>query len=287
MIALALSILCASTLFVIFKLYKSYNIHTLYAIIVNYIVACGVGLWLYEGSVSVSQLLHTSWFWGAATLGAFFVAIFTLMAQTAQRAGVAVASIATKMALVIPVMFGVVLYQEKLSVFQITGIVLALVAVYLTSIKEKNLGFNKKDMLLPLLVFLGSGTIDTSMKYFEEHHLTPEEVSLFSAVIFGFAALAGGIFVGIQSLKQPLRINGKDIVGGVALGIPNYFSIFFLIRALQHEGLHSSVLFTLNNVAIVMLTTILGILLFRETMSLKNWAGIAMAILSIVLVALF
>lgn len=287
MIALALSILCASVLFVVFKLYEICNVHTLYAIIVNYIVACGVGLWLYEGPVSVSQLLHDSWFWGPVVLGILFVLIFNLMAKTAQTIGVSVASLAAKMSLVIPVVSGVILYQEKLSGFQITGIFLALGAVYLASIKEKTRTLNKKDILLPLSVFLGSGIIDVGMKYFEKEHLTPEDVPLFSAMIFGFAALAGSVFVGIQSLKQPLHIKGRDIVGGIALGIPNYFSVFFIIRALQHEGMHSSVVFTLNHVAIVMLTTILGVFLFQEKMSSKNWVGIAMAILSIVLVALF
>jgi multidrug transporter EmrE-like cation transporter len=40
-------------------------------------------------------------------------------------------------------------------------------------------------------------------------------------------------------------------------------------------------------VAIVMLTTLLGIVLFREKISILNWSGIAMAVISIFLVALF
>ncbi|MEQ9566944.1 MAG: hypothetical protein RLN85_14220, partial [Pseudomonadales bacterium] len=87
--------------------------------------------------------------------------------------------------------------------------------------------------------------------------------------------------------KTPLRVNFRNILGGIALGVPNYFSVFFLIRARRSDMLHSAADFTLNNVAIVMLSTILGILLFKERLGAKNWGGVVLAILSIILVALF
>jgi len=59
------------------------------------------------------------------------------------------------------------------------------------------------------------------------------------------------------------------------------------MRALQTDNMNSASVFTINNVAIVMFSTLLGILLFKEKVSLKNWGGIVLAVLSIVLVALF
>ncbi|WP_222984405.1 EamA family transporter [Flagellimonas meishanensis] len=287
MVYLALSILSSTLIFVVFKLYDVYKVQTLYAIITNYVVACLVGLFLYEGPILPESLVHKSWFWGPVALGALFIVIFNLMAKTAQVAGVSVASVATKMSLAIPVMFGVILYGEKLSLFQILGVFLALVAVYLASIKSSSVTLNKRDLLLPLLVFLGSGIIDTSMKYFEEGHLTPQEVPIFSSMIFGFAAIFGLMFIGIKAARTPLKVNLRNILGGIALGIPNYFSIFFLIRALQSDVLGSAAIFTLNNVAIVLASTLLGILAFKERLSPKNWAGVALAIFSIIMVALF
>ncbi|AWX46389.1 uncharacterized protein HME9304_03422 [Flagellimonas maritima] len=287
MLNLALSILCSSLIFVIFKLFDVYKIQTLYAIITNYVVAFIVGLVLYEGTVDFNEIISKSWFFGTLALGVFFILIFNLMAKTSQIAGVSVASVATKMSLIMPVVFGVFLYKETLSFLQVVGIVLALVAVYFASMKEKSVTIPKKALLLPLLVFLGSGIIDISMKYFQEHHLQPREVAIFSSMIFGFAALTGFIFIGAKAIKTSLKLNLKNIVGGIVLGVPNYFSIFFLIRALQNEHISSSAIFTINNVAIVMLSTLLGITIFKERMSLKNWGGIALAVISIVLVALF
>ncbi|SHG24675.1 EamA family transporter [Flagellimonas flava] len=287
MLHLLFSVLCTTLIFIIFKLFDVYKVQTPYAIVVNYVVAFTVGILLYGGEVNFTQLSGSSWFLGAMGMGVFFILIFNLMAKASQVAGVAVASVATKMSLVIPVVIGVILYQEKLSALQITGILLALAAVYFTSIKEKSLTISKKSLLLPILVFIGSGIIDTSMKYFEERHLAKEEVAIFSAMVFVFAALSGFVFIGFKSIQGRFKMNIKDVLAGIVLGVPNYFSIYFLIKALQNEGLSSAAIFTINNVAVVMLCTLLGILIFKERLSLKNWGGIALAVLSIILVALF
>lgn len=287
MLDLLFSVLCTTLIFVIFKLFDVYGVQTPYAIVVNYVVACTVGMFLYERPIQLEAIFEASWFYGALGMGVFFILVFNLMARASQAAGVSVASVATKMSLVIPVVVGMVLYHEKLSVLQAIGIILALAAVYFASIKENSIVISKKALMLPLLVFIGSGIVDTSMKYFEERHLDPNEVAIFSAMVFGFAALSGFVFVGFKATQEPFRIRIKNVLAGIILGVPNYFSIFFLLRALQNENLSSAAIFTINNVAVVMLCTLLGILLFRERLSTKNWGGIGLAVLSIVLVALF
>ena len=136
MLYLALSVLCSSLIFVIFKLFSVYKVQTLYAIITNYVVAFLVGLVLYEGTIDFNGIAKQSWFFGTLALGVFFILIFNLMAKTSQVAGVSVASVATKMSLVMPVLFGVIQYKESLSFLQIIGILLALAAVYFASLKE-------------------------------------------------------------------------------------------------------------------------------------------------------
>jgi drug/metabolite transporter (DMT)-like permease len=179
----------------------------------------------------------------------------------------------------------VVLYQEHLSLLQILGIILALFAVFFASLKERKIKAEKWAFVLPLSVFLGSGIIDTSIKYFQQVHMQENEYALFSATIFASAAVVGIVFILFKSIKQPLKLNLKNVIGGICLGVPNYFSIYFLLKALQHPTWNSAAVFTINNVAIVMFSTLLGILLFKEILSVKNWLGIGLAIISIVLVA--
>ncbi|BDW94313.1 GRP family sugar transporter [Muricauda ruestringensis] len=287
MLYLALSVLSSTWIFVVFKLYDVYKVQTLIAIIVNYFTACSVGLLLYDQPLEIQQILGASWIWGPIFMGVLFITIFNLMAKTSQVAGVSVASVATKMSLVIPVLLGVLLYREQLSAFETIGILLALAAVYLVSGKGKGIHVDRKHLILPILVFLGSGVIDSSIKYFEEEHLSDPEIPIFSSMIFGFAALSGLVFIAIRPNKKEMKLNMKNVLGGVALGIPNYFSIYFLIRALRADLLGSAAIFTINNVAIVMLSTLIGILLFKEKLTPKNWAGVALSVLSIILVALF
>ncbi|PCJ96914.1 MAG: hypothetical protein COA50_06370 [Flavobacteriaceae bacterium] len=287
MIDLALSIIFSSIIFVIFKLFSIYKVQTFFAIVTNYVIACITGLLLYNGPENITQIPNTNWFWGAVAMGLLFILTFNVMAKTSQRLGVSVASVATKMSLAIPVVFGLLLYNEKLSVLKIVGILLALVAVYFASVKEKSVALNKKVLVLPLLVFLGSGAIDTSLKYMEETRLSREELPFFSATIFGSAACIGILFILVKAFKEPLKINLKNSIAGILLGVLNYFSIYFLLRALQNDSFNSASIFTINNVAIVLFSTILGILLFKEHLSLKNWGGIALAVVSILLVAFF
>ena len=287
MLYLALSVLCSSLIFIVFKLYDTYKVQTLYAIVTNYVVACMVGIFFNPTTVSITTLAEKPWFMGTALLGVLFILIFNIMGKSAQVNGVGVTSIATKMSLVIPVIFAVFVYKDSLSLLQIIGIVLALGAVYLASIKKKGIHVNKNFIWLPILVFVGSGVIDTSIKFIQETYLNDGEYPLFSSTVFGAAALSGFLFVGYKAIKTPIMINFKNIIGGICLGIPNYFSIYFLLKALNNNQLNSSSVFTINNVAIVLFTTLLGILLFKEKLSTKNSIGVILAILSIILVALF
>lgn len=282
---LALSILFSSLIFVVFKLYAKYQVQTIYAIINNYFIACIVGLLYYKEPINVYHIPQKSWFWGSLLLGLLFILIFNLMAATSQKLGVSVASVATKMSLTIPVLFGVFFYREILSILEILGIILALLAVYFTSLKENKIKAEKWAFALPVLVFLGSGIIDTSIKYFQDAHMPEKEYALFSATVFASAGIFGLFFIGYKSTQQRLKINFKNIIGGICLGVPNYFSIYFLLKALQHPTWNSASVFTINNVAIVMFSTLLGILLFKERLSIKNWFGIGLAIFSIILVA--
>ncbi|MGB5818218.1 MAG: EamA family transporter [Saonia sp.] len=287
MLDLGLSVLFSSMIFVIFKLFSIYKVDTPYAIIANYVVACIVGLSFYNGEVAISDIPEKPWFLGTFALGFLFILVFNIMAMTSQKIGVSVASVATKMSLVIPVLFGLFLYEEQLGGIKVIGILLALVAVYFASVKEKSISIKRGALLLPLLVFLGSGIVDTSIKYMEETYISKNEFSLFSSTVFASAAFVGMLFIVIKAIKKPLKINFKNVLGGIVLGVPNYFSIYFLLRALNNEKLNSASIFTINNVAIVMFSTLLGIVLFKEKISMKNWGGIALAVVSIFLVALF
>lgn len=284
MIALLFSILASTFIFVIFKLFNKYQVNTLHAIVFNYYTACIFGALHSKTPVNTATILNEKWLIGAIILGVLFITVFNIMALTVQKNGLSVASVASKMSVVIPIIFGLYVYHEKLGILKVIGILLALGAVYLTSIKEKNITFSLKGLWLPISLFLGAGIIDTSINYIENTFVAPNGIPIFSATIFCFAAIIGTFILISKRFKGPLHLNYKSAIGGFVLGIANYYSIYFILLALQSEDMESSVVFTINNVAILATSTLLGLLLFKEKLLPKNWIGIGLSLISIVLI---
>lgn len=285
MIYLLISISISSFLFVIFKLFEVFKINTLQAIVVNYLVAAVLGFYMSDISISITEITSQSWFFGAFLLGILFIAVFNLMALTSQKNGLSVASVASKMSLVVGVVFGIFYYNESANYIKVIGILLALLAVYLAATKETKEEVQKKSSLLfPVLLFFGSGCIDTSLKFFETTYVQEGGVPIFSATIFAFAFLFGIVFLILKVVKGEFTFHFKNVLGGILLGIPNYFSIVYLLKALSADGMESSTAFTVNNVGIVVLSTLLGLFLFKEKLSVKNWLGVLIAVLSVYLV---
>ncbi|MDT0557522.1 EamA/RhaT family transporter [Ichthyenterobacterium sp. W332] len=286
MIYLLLSITASTLIFVIFKLLGKFKINTLQAIVVNYITACFVGLIATDVKFSINDVIEAEWFTGAILLGFLFISIFNVMALTAQRNGLSVSSVASKMSVIIPVVFGIYVYNESIGFQKLLGIIIALIAVYLTSVKKETKANLKTNLWLPVILFFGSGIIDTSVKYIETTYVKEGGIPMFTATIFGVGFIIGLVLLAIQKLNGTLRFTPLSIIGGIILGIVNYCSMYYLLLALNYKDLESSTLFTINNVAIVAISTLIGLLVFKEAISKTNWVGICLALVSIILVTL-
>lgn len=285
MLFLILSVVFATSLFVIFKYFNIYKVNTLQAIVVNYVVAFVLGMFSANTFGQLATIPNQPWVYGAVFLGFLFVTIFFVMAKTAQNNGVSVASIAGKMSVVVPIIFGIILYNESVTLLKVIGITVALVAVYLSSAKDEK-STNNAGLLFPILLFVGSGVIDTTLKYVETNFVSQDGVAFFSGSLFGFAAVFGLLILAIKQVVSKEKLELKSLIAGIVLGVPNYYSIVFLIKALQNKNFESSTLFTINNVGVVVVSTLVGLLLFKENFSIKNKIGVALAIIGIILVTI-
>ena len=151
MIYLIGSILLTSYLTLSFKVLQRLNIPVLPAVVVNYWVCVITGS-LFQGSLpQVADGINEGWAKWALVLGIMFISLFNLIGWITQNIGIAVASVANKMSLVVPFLFSLYLYNEKVSGGNIAGIILALVAVLATCWPRKGEEGAKKVSITAIL----------------------------------------------------------------------------------------------------------------------------------------
>ena len=278
MIWLIASILFSSLIFAIFKIFNKYEVNNLEAIIVNYLVASILGFFLFGNTPSISQL-NSSFGITALIIGFLFITLFNVMAKVTQQNGVSVASVSNKMSVIIPVIVAILLYQDSYSYFKILGIILALLGIYLVTVKEKTT--IKVSWVLPLILFAGSGLLDATLNFAEAKVVDSNQLGLFTPTAFAIAAIFGIVYL-IYKKQIPSK---KSLLFGLVLGIPNYFSIYILLKALEGSGLESSIVFPINNMGVVLVSTLISLIWFGEKLSIKNYIGVAISILAISLIA--
>ncbi len=288
MLLLIGSIVLTSYLTLSFKVTERLRINTFQAIVFNYLTCVVTGS-LFNGYFPVTAAaVRQPWFAWAVLMGWVFIVTFNIVAFTTQQLGVSVASVANKLSLVIPFIFSVLLYNEPLTAFKLAGIALALVAVYLTVKKEDNLQTAKPGswmMLLPLLLFTGSGLLDTMIKYTEQRFLNGANNNDFLITAFASAGTLGLIILCILVVTGRQKLDYKAMLAGAAIGIPNYFSIWCLMLVLKQYAGNSSAIIPINNMGIVLFSAVAAWLLFKEKLSVINWLGILLSAVAIALIA--
>jgi drug/metabolite transporter (DMT)-like permease len=239
-----------------------------------------------------SANMKQAWFAWAVLMGMLFISLFNIIAFTAQKVSVVAASVANKLSMVIPFVFSVFLYNESASWLKLFGVVLALVAVYLTLLpvhSNKDIKTTTKRnswlVILPLILFVGSGLLDTLIKYVEQGYLNGGNNNDYLVTGFFTAACVGLTILIYQVAIRKISFSYKSVIAGIAIGIPNYFSIWFLVRVLKEYPGSSSKIIPINNMGIVLVCALAAWLLLKEKLSAPNWAGILLSIISIALIA--
>jgi hypothetical protein len=170
-----------------------------------------------------------------------------------------------------------------LGVFKLLGILLAIFAIFLLVKTVNELKTKKKWWIafMPLLLFLGLGISDSLVKLIQNAYIDVNDVSLFTSSLF-FCSFIASIFYGLMQKHFIANFkNFKTLLGGVLLGLCNFGLLYFLIKALYFSGLDGSLVFGIVNLGIVVLSVLIGFVVFKEKLSTINWIGFAFAILAI------
>lgn len=215
-------------------------------------------------------------------MGVLFISMFYLMGLLTKKQGVSVSSIVSRLSLVLPVVYFLIVDKESITNMAALGIGVAIVSMVLISNVSRTGVFSMSSFLLPIVVFIGYGLVDIGLKISQKAILdlnnAQHELTL---GIFFFAGLYGWTF---KFLKRR-KVEFKTIPLGILLGIVNYYSIYFFILALEHTAIPSTVIFPLNGVLILVGATLLSAMVFKEKITFKKGIALSLAILSIILLS--
>lgn len=277
-------------LYVILKFFQKFEVNNIHGLTFNYITASTFSF-LKNYSRNTQELAEAgNYIYYALAIGILFILVFYIATLTAQNSGITITSISGKMSMIIPISGGIIIFNETLNITRVAGIITAITAVLLSSYRKVNESKDlhskhRKIWLLPFLLFLGSGMVDLCIKLSEHYLITDRNQTLFIALLFGSAAIAGISITLYNFMKHKIRLKRISVLGGVILGICNYYSLEYLIAALSYSSVESSIVFSIVNVLVVVISVICALLIFKEKISKINTAGILLAILSIIILS--
>jgi drug/metabolite transporter (DMT)-like permease len=299
MLYFLLAVLFTVALYLIMRAYPRYKVDSFHAIVFNYYACVLTGLVL-TPDLTVFRAVE----WDSQgtlltlALGSMFVTAFMLIGLTAQKVSVTATSLAGNMSLVIPVVFGLFVFQnnnKNFTAFNYAGLLVALIALGLGAIQ--NSGQKKGDStkpalvsdralwLLPILTFFAAGTNNTLINYLSVKYYLPGQTTIFmiiactGAIIIGTVILLYKIIIG----KEKLLL--RSVVGGFILGVPNFLSLYFLLLALGSFSNSAAFVFPIYNILTMLVSSFAAWAIYKEHLNLLNKWGLVLAVLAIVLIS--
>jgi drug/metabolite transporter (DMT)-like permease len=277
-------ILCAASSVLIahlLKVVENRKLNTVRVLTVNYLVATMIAL-ATTGWSEIAQLEVTEGIYAiglGSVVGVIFIANFFIYSKSVFHNGVGISVAAMRISLIVPVLLSTLWYLELLTVRQWIGVGLVFLTLFL-------LLPNKRKMLrepfsaawLLVLLFIGTGLGDASLKIYEVEFSSLLGKEHFMGIVF-FTAFLIGILV--LWIRKNWKFKKSELVLGVAVGVPNLYTAIFLIEAL--ERMNGAVVYSSVNVLTVLGGTLLGIMKWGDYLTKIQWTGIVLTLITILL----
>ncbi|WP_313156909.1 EamA family transporter [Sphingobacterium multivorum] len=286
MIFVLLSVICSVTVAVLLKLAKQNGVETKQVIVWNYPMAVALTYFVLQPDLK-------SLVWDAMpmtlymSLAILLPGMFVFIALSIRYSGLVKTEIAQRLSLFIPLLASFFFFHEKMEGHKMLGIALGLLAILCSIGWQKNQHVSSADSryktLYPLLVFIGMGIIDILFKQVALHVDIPYISSLF--IIFVMAMSIAMVLLLYFLFVEKQRFSRQAMGYGLVLGVFNFFNILFYMKAHRALPENPSVVFTGMNIGVISLGALIGVLFFKERLSLLNYLGIALSIVSVLIIA--
>ena len=275
MIYLILAIVSSALTSIVMRFGEKYVQNNMGMFMVNY----GVCFLLAKIFMGDSRIFTTQpGIWFAVILGvlsgALYLGNFVLLKKSMEKNGVVLSTTFMKLGVLVPTLMAVVIFREKPKALQVAGIFIALVAIVLIHFEKEGLTKGEKKSAL-LILLLISGITDSMANIYDKTGVA----SLKDHYLF-YTFLAAFLLAGALGLRQ--KIGKWEILFGIGIGIPNYFSARFLLAAVGKVP--AVIVYPAYSVTAIVIITLVGVFVFREKLSVKK--GIALGLILAALVLL-
>ena len=274
-----IAVLCSVAVSVLLKVARKRHIEIQQAIAFNYIVALSLSWFLLKPDFKgleftdfIAQSENTPIF---LALGILLPSVFIIMSKAVEFAGIVRSDAAQRLSLFLPILAAFLIFHETLSQSKVVGIMLAFVGLFCLLSKPNQQSTVAFRGILGLVgVWFGYGIIDILFKQ------VAKSGGAFPTTLFIAFSLAACIMF-IYLLFKRTQWNVASVVGGIILGVLNFFNILFYIKAHQSFGSNPTLVFAGMNIGVICLGTITGALIFKEKISKINWLGIVFSLCAI------
>lgn len=207
--------------------------------------------------------------------GILYLGGFVLLQINVRRNGVVLSSTFMKLGLLVSIAVSVLFFHEVPDAWQVIGFCLAIAAIVLINFKRES-GGQAGFKLGLILMLLAGGMGDAMAKVFEELG-DPALEPHFLLYTFGVAL----ILCTVLMLMKKQRPGKWEILFGLLIGVPNFFSARFLLGALEH--IDAVIVYPVYSVATILVVSLTGVLVFRERLEKRQWIGMGLILIALVL----
>jgi drug/metabolite transporter (DMT)-like permease len=290
MLYLILSILLSVLLLVNFRFFPKFGISTWQAISFNYVVCFATGWLLMPQNESFVLDFSANWTYFALAMGVGFILAFVLSGLSTQRSGITLTSLANNLSLVIPVLFSLLVFKtsSQFTLVNYLGLALALVAVGISTYQPGSSDSAQpgKSWGLILGVFLMYGCTNTGINFLNLYYIpNPNQVIPVTLVMVLGACLSGAVLLVYRVIRQGETLAWRNGLAALTLGVPNFLSFFYLIKALGAFQNNGALVYPLYNIGVIVVSAVVGRIFFKEKLKTLNWIGMGLALVSIALIS--
>ncbi|MBE6674199.1 MAG: hypothetical protein E7596_03720 [Ruminococcaceae bacterium] len=241
----------------------------------------------------IFKLLEISKF--SIVLSMFFgisVAITQIMQSKAMGNGPAsLVSLIYSCGFLVPIFYGLLFWNESVSVYQWFGILLLVISLYLIVCKGEKGGKSVAWIPFAVLAMLGSG-VNAIFQKTHQYSSFADELDLFLVYSLFFSSLFTGIVSLVirkrgksePELSKKQKAIKKVIVPmclGICVGLLNFINLNLSGK------LPSIILFPVYNVGSMLLSSIISSLIYNEKLTKRQGFGFAIGIAAILIVGIF